>query len=228
MGFLSDLFGGKTETNTKNYGESTSGTQANKWGLTQTAEDLLEQILGNKSGTTIKGSLEDTQFNTSVLRRLATEASGFTKENAIKDSQAASTAALKEVLNMALPDIRNAQTISGGYDDTTTKILKDNVFAQAANAGAKVTQDTIGQYGQILDALVGKLQQGLSLNLDATTKTSEDTSASTTSAANTRNIVEELINSASQGTEYGVGRNQGEDPLKAVTSVLSLFPGVGD
>jgi len=165
MGILDSLFGDKSKT------KSTSTNTASGTSDSITEQDLLEAISTLSKGTVTKGGTRETQLLDMLQRELPTRFEQYSKQNAITDSQAAVNSAMDRVLNLGLPEIRTAGSTSGGYDATTTKLLKDNLVTKAAAAGADIQMKAIDDYAnkqlqavrEVLNA-VGLGQEGNVVN----------------------------------------------------------------
>jgi hypothetical protein len=179
MSLWDDIFGQGEE-------QSSSGTQnrttrQNRYTEGNLFSSLLDRVMSQARGTQTRG---DAQSNAQLGRLSASVPAflkGFSKDQAILDSKEGVTAAINEILNSGLGDVRSENTVAGGYDSTATKLLRDNVVAQAAAAGAKVRQDTIKDYASINEAGANVLTNILGLRQDSTIvneQTEDQTSSS--------------------------------------------------
>jgi hypothetical protein len=150
-----------------------------------------ESVSGTGITTTTRGNSEVNN----ILRSLAASAPAFfqqfSKDSAIKDSQGAVDRTVSDILNRGIPGISSSQTIAGGYNDTTTKLLTDNLVAQAAGEGAKVQLGTINDYAGRTTEAASILNQVLQTGQNATSTSVDEqdqTGSSATSDTETRDL----------------------------------------
>jgi hypothetical protein len=195
---IGGVAGGLLGGDEKDGDSRTSGSQTqNSSGVVTTVgsqtEDLISQLIeridsktsGTGKETTKKGTAQSDAALAGLVDQIPGFINKFSKDNAIADSRDAVSAALSEVLNEHLPGIQTMTSMGGGYNSTTTKLLTDNVAAQAAAAGAKVRQDTITQYAGIQEAGANAIMKALGLiqegNSSTLTEAEEETSSDTDS-----------------------------------------------
>lgn len=73
----------------------------------------------------------------------------YSKEAAAADSQEAMSNAMKTLLETNMPTIGAADRGSGAYNNTTTKLLANDLAARTAGQGAQIKLDTAAKYGDI-------------------------------------------------------------------------------
>jgi hypothetical protein len=86
---------------------------------------------------------------------------GFSKESAIKDSQAGIAELFKNYSNTDLPKIFSSQVSSGGYNSTGHQLIANDAFANTAAKGMALQSKTIMDYAAArrnqLDPLISLL-----------------------------------------------------------------------
>jgi hemoglobin-like flavoprotein len=177
MSFLSDLFGGTQNSDSKFFEDSYTKASKNTDTYVDRTAKTTNRTGASGSDKVTKGSEFIRTVGQNVIMTLPEIFNQFSKQNAVKDSEAAMKAAMDQVLASGLPDIRTDATVAGGYNSTTTKLLQDNLFAQAAAAGAKVQLDTVNQYAGVGNELIAAMNQllGMGLEADVTNTFAEDT-----------------------------------------------------
>lgn len=117
-----------------------------------TLSELLLPKTGKKTTTTSGGkSTQQTLDNESIkaLQKILTGGQ-YSKDAAVTDSQAAIDTLMKRFVEKNLPSIAGANAQTGAYNSTTTKMLTDNLSAQAIAEGAALQQKTVKDYADII------------------------------------------------------------------------------
>lgn len=177
MGIMDKLFG--EESTQKSSGTSTSTSEMDS------LSKLLERVLSSSTGTTTKGGArEDASLSrlTEVLRTFMVDPIAAAKEQ----SRGAVDSTVSRILNQGIPGINTAQTMSGGYDSTTTKIMRDNLITQAAMAGAEVENKAVVDFANVqqsafqnfLNAIQTGLEQSVVTKAEDETKREGEESTS--------------------------------------------------
>lgn len=123
------LFGGGGTSTTTESGSSTTNT-SNSAG-SAAGKTTLNDLLGTLQGM------------------VSSAGQGYSKSDAIADSQTAADAAMNKVLKSGVGTANQSTTSGGAYNSTTQKLLSDDLAAQGAAASAEVTQNTISNYAQL-------------------------------------------------------------------------------
>lgn len=164
------LFGGGSSTSTTTE-SGTSNTKTSTSAGSEVGKDTLTQLLGN---------LQQMIGNAGV---------GYTKADAINDSQTAADAAMNKVLRSGVGTVNASTTSGGAYDSTTQKLLSDNLAGEAAAASAEVVQNTISNYAQLSNAqsqlALSSMLSALGLDQAGETSSTQDTTYSKTTKTKT-------------------------------------------
>lgn len=159
---------GITTKGTTKFGTS-GGTQSD-----QGLSELIENLIAKTTGSTTKGTQQSRDALGTALEGILAEFTGFSSEAADESSRESVTSAINEVLNSGLPDVRTANTVTGGFNSTTTKLLRDNVLAQASSAGARVKEDTRARFEQNRAGLIGNFLDTIATIQDSQVSVIED------------------------------------------------------
>lgn len=164
MSIFDDIFSSKDQET----GSSTEKTTATRIKDENSREvlDILERLFTEGESITTKGTPFSRGRLDSLIKAITTGIGRFSKDKAIEDVRGSVDSLLTRLLNRDLPDIRSSNTIAGGFNSSTTQILKDNVFASAAREGAELQQKTILDYANItgkgldiINQLLGQVQE---------------------------------------------------------------------
>lgn len=180
MGGFSDLFTDKSKTKEQNreWGSGSTNVDKTTDSFTTSLKDIISNIDESTVGVLRKGTKASNDYLQRILKDGSAALSGlYGKDKAISDSKDAMDAAIASVLESGLPDIRSGRTASGGYDDTTSKLLTDNLSAQAGKAGAQIVQDNINSYADIQLQGAEVLNQVAGLISDSNVNSSENVTA---------------------------------------------------
>lgn len=77
------------------------------------------------------------------------EESGFTREQAIADSQDTIQAIFRQFSEQALPQIYQAQGQAGAYNSTSGQFLANDAFGESVARSAEVVSQNIARYAQL-------------------------------------------------------------------------------
>lgn len=157
----------------------------------KTITQILEKLSSKGTETVTRGDAASNDILKQIIAAAPNFLSKFSKENAIADSQGAVNATVTEILNRGIPGINNESTIAGGYNDTVTKLLRDNLVSQAAGEGAKVQQTAIKNYGDITTSGANALSGLVAANQSGTatsTSTQDQVSNTDNTSDETRNL----------------------------------------
>jgi hypothetical protein len=137
----------------------------------------------------------------------------YSKGAAIKDSEAAVTAAIQEVMQKYMPTIAANSKGSGMMADSMTQILANQTAVQAAVQGGAVKMNAINSYSSSLDNFIKSLIAGSpqSTSGKQTNNTTERTAGSATSST---------TNPGSVATLSGVG-----DTIAKLMAASKMGPG---
>ncbi len=114
---------------------------------TETSRSAIDQLIGTLSAPTATGE--------------------YSKEAAISDTEGAVQALMETIIGEGMGGVRDITNIAGAYDSTVQQQMRDALVTRAAGEGARLQQETIGQYAGIsaqqestrLASLLGVLQQ---------------------------------------------------------------------
>lgn len=117
-----------------------------------TLSNILLPKTGKKTVTTsgskaTQQTLDDASIK--ALQKILTSGQ-YSKDAATSDSQAAIDTLMKRFLEKNMPNVVGANAQAGAYNSTTTKMLMDNLVAQATAEGAALQQKTIKDYADIV------------------------------------------------------------------------------
>jgi len=211
MGLFDTLFGSKS-TSTE------SGTSTATSELDQLAT-LLESALNQSSSTTTRGGGREDAALSEIGKLLQTYmvdpiAAAKTSARGSVDS------AISNVLNRGLPGINTARTVSGGYNDTTTALLQDNLVAEAGKAGAEVEQKAINDFASLQQSavqnLIAAIQTGLEQRVVTDVEEEQTRTGTETTTASTKEDV------ATTGT--GTSRNR-DSLVGGISKAYEAFTG---
>lgn len=111
---------------------------------TQTGQVSNQTV--NASGTADTTKTFDANSKTALDSALTSNV--YSKASAISDSKTASDNAMRTMLQQNLPGVTSQTKHAGGYDDTTSQLLTNDLEARTAAVGAQTTLNTVGQYAQ--------------------------------------------------------------------------------
>lgn len=199
LGIFGFSFGAKKETEKGSSSGSKTTATTGTTVLDSLSEEeieslntLISTVTGVQSGTVIKGTAQGRDLLNFLGEQIPAIFGEFTDEKARADSQGAVTAAINQILQKGLPDLRTGQTSSGAFNDTTTQTLRDNLVAQAAGVGASVEAEAVQASREIRLGAVDRLL--------ATIKGQQESKIVTT-AEDTQETVAEEETVASQSVE---------------------------
>lgn len=135
----------------------------------ESINNLIQTLQASQETITSRGTARSNEILNALTNVIPEVFGKFTREQAIKDSRGAVNALVNDILNKGIPGISTSQTLSGGFNDTTTKLLRDNLVVQAAAAGAELQQQAIQQNAELqlgatdrLLATITAIQEGRS------------------------------------------------------------------
>lgn len=211
MGLFDSLFGSKSTT-------TQSGTSTTASEMEQLAT-LIESALNQSSSSTTRGGArEDTGLND--LQALLKTYMVDPIATARNTSKAAVDSAITNVLNRGLPGINTARTTAGGYNDSTTAILQDNLTVEAARAGAEVEQKAITDFASLQQSAVQNLIAAIQTGLEQRVVTDVEEEQTRTGTESTSSTASE--NTASTGT--GTSRDR-DSLVGGLSKAVSAFTG---
>ena len=209
----------KSETNatrdTTKFGTS-GGTQSE-----QGLSELLENLIATSKGTTTKGTETSRNALSTALEGILAEFQGFSSEAADESSRESVTSAINEVLNSGLPDVRTANTSAGGYNSTTTKLLRDNVLSQASTAGARVKEETRARFEQNRSSLIGNFLDTIATIQDSQVSVIEDDVSQRVGTEKDTNFTEFAQEEGESTSEVIQERSKGKSSGFALTGTAS-------
>lgn len=155
------------------------------------------------SSGTVSGSGTSKQFQTQNLLfdpaiKAALDAAitdeEYSKDAAMRDAAGLSDAVMKRLLETQMPSISTADRTTGGYSNTTTEMLRNDLTARTGAAGQQVVLDTIAKYAAINQGKIGALTGAVNATTGRTatgetTSTSEQTTESEGQIADTIGMV---------------------------------------
>lgn len=220
MGFISDLFASKSNQKQKN---TTTGRNTSN-AVSRQNENFWDRVTGRNQQTASRGSDYSKAMIDTALKTLGNNYLNFTPERAAVDSRAAVDATLARVLNLGMGDIQQGATIAGGYNSTATKLLEDNLRAQAAAAGAEIELNTRNQYAQNQSNIAADVAKFVQLSqsslediMDTTDQAQESASIAGNETTENTDYTEDQIGIGSGKNSKGVGG--------IVLDVVSAFSG---
>ena len=165
------LFGGGGSSTSTTKESGTSNTKTTTSAGSETGKDTLTQLLG------------------SLQQMIGNAGEGYSKSDAINDSQTAADAAMTKVLRSGVGTVNASTTSGGAYDSTTQKLLSDNLAGEAAAASAEVTQNTISNYAQLSNMqsqlALSSMLSALGLDQSGETSSTQDTKYNKTTKTTT-------------------------------------------
>ena len=205
---------GGERTKTKGETNATKGTtKFGTAGGTQTEQglsELIENLIAKTTGTTTKGTQQSRDALGIALEGILAEFTGFSAEAADESSRESVSAAINDVLNSGLTDVRTANTVTGGYNSTTTKLLRDNVLAQASSAGARVKEETRARFEQNRAGLIGNFLDTIATIQDSQVSVIEDDVSARTGTNKDTNFTEFAQEEGSSETQIIQERSKGK------------------
>lgn len=141
---------------TNNTSTNSSGSQNSTGGSNTSGNQSTDQTSANntnQSGTVTKGNAQSNAALADLITQLQSAVgnagAGFTKADAIADSEASVTAAINEILNGGIGSVFDANNNTGAYNSTTQAGLANDLAAKASAAGTAVQQKAITDYASI-------------------------------------------------------------------------------
>lgn len=138
----------------------------------------------------------DTEFVRNLSRMFVDQqglADAFTKEAAIKDTEAQVAGLFQQYREESLPEILNLQARSGGYGSSTAARLANQAFAETVAKGSQIQTEAIKSYADIATMIRQVANQGLGITLDTLLQAKQKATKSGTTTGN----------SATSGTSTG-------------------------
>lgn len=168
------------------------------------------------------------QLLTSLFGQVTGGTSGFTKEQAIADSQNALQNLARMAVEQNMPSVLGGGQAAGLYNDTTRTLLNNDLQSRIAAQGAQLIQDNIAKYaaitqqGQQTAASIGNtLAQGNRAQTQQTT----NQQATTEQRQQTTSPV--IGGSAKNNALLGAGITAGGTLLKNWDDLAKMFGNVG-
>lgn len=141
-------------------------------GILQALPGLASMFIGSGTttggGTTKTSSLDPTTI--AALQAMVNPTGQYSKDAAKTDSTGAVQQAMKMLMQgpNGLADIGHASNAGGGYNASTTDLLKNDLASRVAGVGAEIQQKQIGEYAGIQNQAAATLK-----NANTTTVTNE-------------------------------------------------------
>lgn len=201
QGIIDSIFGKNADQDSRSSFDQNATTALLENLLTNAQRTRIADTDFAAEGSVRKGTEASNKQLTNIIGRIPKVLEQYSKDAAIKDSKGAVSSTISELLNANIPDINTSNTIAGGYSSTTTKLLKDNIFAQAAAAGAKVQQEAITNYADIQRQGVDTLLGALGLLQDSNV----DTAGTEATSELEDEDIKENTTTKSQGTQQTYG-----------------------
>lgn len=111
---------------------------------------------------------------------------GYSKQDAISDTQGAIANLFRTYQNTVLPKIYGASSKAGAYNSTSQQLLANDAFAATTAQGAALQQQAISDYAKLGQSQQSLTLQGLQALLGIRLQGLETTDTSSTSTSSTK------------------------------------------
>ncbi len=148
----------------------------NSAAMLQALTQLIPMFAGSSSKqteTTTGGTKTTKRMGDDAIKQLTSllTSGQYSKEAATADTQASMQALVQSMLESGVPQIAGAQVGTGAYNQSTSKLLMDNLVAKTAAEGAALQQKTIADYAAIQQGLANTLKDAKTVEVIPSTST---------------------------------------------------------